>query len=209
MKVILFDFDGTLADTSQGIINAYIYAFNKCRCDVPSENFIKKNIGPPLKETLRILSPDSDDKTIDLLASTYRDYFSKKGLYEMVFYDGIMDLIKKLNISNILGIVSSKPEDFIKKILDRYDLSTYFKYISGVNLGYNNKTKKERLNDLIIENEINRNECFMIGDRFEDSQAAKFAGIKFIGVTYGFGSISEFDNENTVNDVDSLCQLLL
>lgn len=192
MRTILFDFDGTLADTSRGIVSSYQNAFSSLGLPVPEMDFIKRTIGPPLKDMLRILSPQSDEAEIDALAVEYRKSFSESGLFEMDFYDGILDLLKRISIKSKIGIVSSKPEPFIVRILDRYALSGYFTYVSGVSLGFNNKSKKERLADLITDNELNPSDCIMVGDRSEDYNSAIYAGIGFIGVGYGFGTENEF-----------------
>ena len=204
MKTIFFDFDGTIADTSQGIIKSYQYAYSSLNLPVPDEKIIKKNIGPPLKDTLRLLSNQYDKDTIDKLAIEYRKYFSSTGLFEMDFYDGIFDLLIALNDKATLGIVSSKPLPFIIEILKINNLLTYFTYISGVSLEFNNKPKKVRLNEIIVDNNLNRSDCIMIGDRGEDAESAHYAKIRFIGVLYGFGNKNEMNGCMTADSVGSL-----
>ena len=204
MKTIFFDFDGTIADTSRGIVKGYQYAYSSLNLPIPDEGFIKKNIGPPLKDTLRLLSNQYDEDTIDKLAIEYRKYFSSTGLFEMDFYDGIFDLLKNLSNKAVLGIVSSKPLPFIVEILKRNELSEYFTYITGVSLEFNNKPKRVRLDEMIVDNNLSRSDCIMIGDRGEDAESARYAKIRFIGVLYGFGNRFEMDGCTTADSVTSL-----
>ena len=209
MKTILFDFDGTLADTSPGIITSYQNAFAALNLPIPDTEFIRKTIGPPLKDMLRIMSPKSNEGEIDALATEYRKYFSEEGLFRMDFYEGILDFLEYLSKKATLGIVSSKPEPYIIRILEKYSLTDKFKLITGVSLGFNNKSKKERLLDLVDSNNLTHSDCIMIGDRMEDCNAASFAEISFIGAGYGFGSADEFpDGTPVASDVNRLSELL-
>jgi len=208
MKTIFFDFDGTIADTSCGIVKGYQFAYSSLGLPVPDEEFLRKNIGPPLKETLRLLTSQYDEDTIDKLAVEYRKYFSATGLFEMDFYEGIFDLLKAMKEKAKLGIVSSKPQPFIIEILERNGLSELFTYITGVSLEFNNKSKKVRLDEMIADNNLDRSDCIMIGDRREDAESASYARIRFIGVLYGFGSRTEMEGCDTAEDVTSLRNLL-
>lgn len=175
----------------------------------PEKNIIKINIGPPLKETLEILSPDSEESQIDKLAVKYREYFSKYGIYEMNFYPGIERFIRYNATKYTFGIVSSKPEPFLIKILEKNNLINSFEYVSGVSLGFNNKPKKERLAELLKSKKINKMDCLFIGDRSEDAESARYAGVQFLGVTYGFGKQNELAGYNCVNDVAMLEEFIV
>ena len=205
MNVIYFDFDGTLADTSKGIINGYRYAFEKKKLPEPSEKVIKENIGPPLKNVLSILAPSESTESIDELAILYREYYSSEGVFELEFFDGVREMLECISIKNVrLCILSSKPTVFIEKILKRYGYDKYFAAIDGVSLGYDNKTKKERLNDRIICENIKPVDCIVVGDRAEDMNAARYCSTGFIGVLFGYGDETEMNDSVTVKCVEDL-----
>jgi len=210
MKRIFFDFDGTLAETSRGIINGYRYAFDKKGLPSIPEKTIVENIGPPLKEVLRNLAPAASEEDIHELATLYREYFSSIGLYELKFYGGIPEMLEHLNRKKVqLSILSSKPTVFIEKILVKYAYDKYFTEIDGLSLEYANKSKKERLKDRITTDGLDPAECIVVGDRAEDMNAAHYCGTDFIGILFGYGSEAELNGSVTVESVEELRNSLM
>jgi phosphoglycolate phosphatase len=204
MKKVFFDFDGTLAETSRGIIKGYSYAFEKKGMPNVPEDIIRKNIGPPLKEVLAILAPSESAGVIDELAVLYREYFSSEGLYELKFFDGIPEMLECISGKAQLRIISSKPTVFIEKILERYGYDKFFTTVDGVSLGYANKSKGERLKGRMICDGLAPSDCIVVGDRAEDMNAARHCGMGFIGVLFGYGSEDEMNGSATAGSVEDL-----
>jgi len=210
MKRIFFDFDGTLAETSRGIINGYRYAFDKSGLPSVPEKTLIENIGPPLKEVLMNLVPTASEDDINRLAALYREYYSSVGLYEMEFFDGIPEMLENISQKNVqLSVISSKPTVFIENILKKYAYGKYFSEIEGVSLEHTNKAKKERLNDLIINEDLDPTECIVVGDRAEDMNAARHCGTDFIGVIFGYGDETELKGSVVVKNVEELKNSLI
>jgi len=209
MKRVFFDFDGTLADTSRGIINGYNYAFDKKGMAKASEEAIRENIGPPLKETLTALVPAASEGDINTLAALYREYYSSEGIYELEFFTGIREMLERLRRTAGVSILSSKPTVFIDNILKRYGYGKYFDTIDGISLGFDNKSKKERLKERIAGDGLDPSRCMVVGDRAEDMNAARYCGTEFIGVLFGFGDDDEFNGSVTVRCVGELSDLLM
>ena len=198
MRWILFDFDGTIADTKKGIVSGCEYAFSKSNMKGHQRETIIKNIGPPLKEMFTNMVPQASEDTITKLCHDYREYYSTIGLFELDFYEGIIEVLIKLSSSYKLGILSSKPTSFIESILEKYEIPL-FSSINGVTLELNNKKKTERLGDFLKRNNLDPRDCIVIGDRAEDCKSAADNHTGFIGVLYGYGSPSEFGKEPTVS----------
>ena len=189
IKDIFFDFDGTLVDTSEGIVNAMHYAFDKYGLErVPDEN-IKAVIGPQLAEMFEILWQTKDEDKIADGVRVFREYYSKRGVFESKLYDGVLELLKKLCGNGfMLYVVSSKPAVFIEQIFSRYNIGGFFSGTTAVDCGVRTLSKTERMKNLLAERKILVNNAVMVGDRAEDVFAAKANGVRSIGVTYGFGS---------------------
>ncbi|NLA77426.1 MAG: HAD hydrolase-like protein, partial [Clostridiales bacterium] len=108
-KAVIFDFDGTVADTSEGVFNGIHYALKSIGKDETDPQVLSTYIGPPLFNTLRKYC-SSDDEAQALMA-TYREYYSSEGLFEAHVYDGIPETLKALHESGIrTGVASAKPQ---------------------------------------------------------------------------------------------------
>lgn len=185
---IVFDFDGTLVDTSEGIIKCMHYAFDKLGKERVPDQTIQLTIGPPLDEMFAILFRTSDETLIAAGVSYFRERYSKEGLKELRLYPKINELLANLkSINKSIYIVTSKPTRYTEIILDDFNIRDYFTEINGTELHQKSLSKSERLQNLIRQQNLNAQETVMIGDRIEDILAAKFNDIASIGVTYGFG----------------------
>lgn len=209
-KYILFDFDGTIVDTSPGIINATIYALDSfgIKVDNPLVS-LRRFIGPPLSysfNTFYGLQGEDIKKAIAI----FRDYYSEKGISQCRVYDGMEDLLKLLKSSGKkIILATSKPEVFASKILENLGLKQYFDFIAGALMDESRNEKPEVMDYAIKQYNIDISEAVMIGDRFYDVQAAATFGIDSIGVLYGFGEEKEFQGSVAMaKDVKELGRLL-
>lgn len=87
--IILFDLDGTLTDSSPGIINSIIYALKKYNITVDNTDVLKKFLGPPLHESFKEFYGFDDEKSMQVV-KFYREYFSTNGIFENEVYDGVV-----------------------------------------------------------------------------------------------------------------------
>ncbi|MCM1286042.1 MAG: HAD family hydrolase [Acetobacter sp.] len=209
--VILFDLDGTLTDSSPGIINSILYALKKYNISVKSTDELRKFLGPPLHDSFREFYGFDDEKAIEAI-SFYREYFSTKGLLENTVYDGIPKLLQNLkNSGKRLLLATSKPQEFTDRIMNNFDLTKYFEFIAGSNMDGTRSKKAE-----VIEYALNccditdKSNVVMIGDRKHDIIGAETAGIDSIGVEYGYGDYDELCSAGatyiakTVEDLENL-----
>lgn len=192
IKNVFFDLDGTITDSSEGIINGFVHALEHFGIEVEDKNYLKKFIGPSLADSFRNEYKFDEEQT-KLAIAKYREYYSVTGLKESKLYDGIKELIIDLANNNINVILATaKPQVFSDKILENYEIKKYFKFISGATLD-GSRLNKGDIIKYAIDNleQINLEECIMVGDRKHDIEGAKENNIKSIGVTYGFGSEEE------------------
>lgn len=192
-KNIFFDFDGTIADSSEGVIKSFEYVFDFYGISV-DKSIYRKMIGPPLRETFsKILSfPDSE---VGNAIKKYREYYRPYGLFECKIYDGFVDLLKSLRKKSYrIFVATSKPEHFARQILEHFKIDNLFDFIGGSSM--DEKTRIEKVDVVryvISENKLNPEECILVGDRKYDVAGAHEAGIKCMGILWGFGSKQEFE----------------
>jgi phosphoglycolate phosphatase len=191
--VLLFDFDGTIADSSSGIIASTRYALDKNNAgDGITDEDIKNAIGPPLIPLIeRILGKKADENLVRNTALSFREHYTEKGLFMAGLYEGVEKALMSLSAKYTLFLVSSKPEEFLEKLMSALGVRKYFKGIYGPGLGLVPLKKAELIKACIAENNLKADECIMIGDKAEDVTAAKANGIKTVGVLYGFGTLAE------------------
>ncbi|MBL1228891.1 HAD family hydrolase [Enterococcus sp. BWB1-3] len=195
---ILFDLDGTLTDSGEGILNSVTYALEKMEMEVPKQSELFPFIGPPLKESF-IKKFELTEKDADKAVQYYREYFREKGLFENVVYEGVQELLETLRDKGCqLYVATSKPEEFARKILDYFDLSGYFKEIYGASMD-SSRTKKADVIHYALENGmIERKRALMIGDREHDILGAEENGLPGLGVLYGYGDAEELMKAGTI-----------
>lgn len=191
-KAVLFDFDGTLVDSSEGIFKSLIYAFQKDGKDAPDEATLRKFIGPPIYDSFKTLFGYADEK-IDFMIEKYRERYRAVGYREVKVYAGIPELLRRLHENGIkIATASSKPTVFIKQILEEQGLLSYFDYLGGTQFDNISSDKTVILQNAMHILGVSPKETVMVGDRLYDIRGAKGALVPCIAVLYGFGSRAEF-----------------
>lgn len=192
MKRILFDLDGTLTDPFLGITRSVAYSLKSFGIEVDDLETLKPFIGPPLDVSFREYY-HMDEAQSWKAVEKYREYFSKKGLFENKVYEGMEDFLQSLlNMDMKLYVCTSKPEVFAKEILDHFSLTPYFTDIYGATLDGSLKNKGDVIAHCIKQEQLNIQDCMMVGDRQHDIVGAHQNQIPCIGVLYGYGSLEEF-----------------
>ena len=195
---VIFDFDGTVADTGEGILKSLQYSFTAMGDPEPDLNDLKKFIGPPVYYSYTTFYGVSEDK-VDLYVKKYRERYSEKGIYESKVYGGILELITSLKEKNIkVGIASSKPERLIYAVADYLEITDLFDVIVGVKSDNSKHSSKAGLISQAMEDmgATDKTKVLMVGDRMFDIDGAHEAGIKCCAALWGFGSEAEFKEHN-------------
>ena len=207
-KNILFDLDGTITDSANGITNAVKYGIKKMseiypdlNIVLPEDNILRKFIGPPLDISFKKYIYDNQDKAMEFIKYYREDYNGNNGLFNCTLYDGIYDLIKTLYNSNFnTYLATAKPLESAVRIIKHFDLDKYFTNMYGAILGGAIKNKLDVLKEASLKENFNKNETIMIGDRIDDIEASKNMGFDSIAVRYGFGNDEEFRDATYIAD---------
>lgn len=191
MKNIMFDVDGTIFDTVEGVSASILYALEKMgEKPLPAET-LRKFIGPPLIDGFMQFAGFSEEKANTAIAY-YREFYTPKGVYMAKLYDGIESLFSDLyNAGKNLFVISSKPTVFVQKLFAKYNIDKYFKDIAEVRFDNCEISKADLIESVIKKYGLDISDTVMIGDRKFDIDGAKEIGVRSIGVTYGFGSRDE------------------
>ncbi|MCR4789644.1 MAG: HAD-IA family hydrolase [Treponemataceae bacterium] len=192
---ILFDFDGTVFDTSPGVFHSFDHMIESYGMDFDKSQY-PLMIGPPLSESFdRIMHFPKDE--IPAAIAKYREYYSVKGLFECSVYPGVKQLIEDLRkAGKKVFIATSKPEEFAKKILAKHQMTGLFDFIGGSDMEEKSRVEKiDVINYVLAENKLEgkKDRILMIGDRHYDVDGAHQAGIKCCGILWGFGTQKEFE----------------
>jgi phosphoglycolate phosphatase len=190
LKNLFFDLDGTILESSKGIINSFRHTFAEIDYPQLPESVLNTFIGPPLEATFHRLS-NGDKAWADRAITTYRQYYAAKGMLEAEPYDGILEMLDELQRFDYqLYIATSKKEDVAKKMLKALDLSQYFKGIFGNTPQAHSKTLVLRKS--LLATQSTPDTSAMIGDREYDIIGGLENKVaKTIGVLWGFGDETE------------------
>ncbi len=193
-KYILFDLDGTLTDSREGIINSIIYALNFYDITVTDRESLVPFLGPPLVESFRKFYGFDNDRAEEALAH-YREYFSVKGIFENRVYKGIEEMLKTLrNDGYELMLATSKPERYAKRIMDHFGLTPYFTFIGGASMDESRAKKADVIRYVLETNHLtDPSQVLMVGDRSQDVNGAHLNDLEVMGVLYGYGDRSELE----------------
>lgn len=191
-KTILFDLDGTLTDSGEGIINCAILALQHFGLPIPEREEMRSFVGPPLHESF-IRHGVPAEKT-DEAIRVYRSRYVPIGAYENTPYPGIRELLEELKAEgHTLYVATSKPEEMSVKILEHFDLAKYFDRICGASLDTSRSSKEDVIAYLLSL--CGRSESIvMVGDTKFDILGAKAHGIPAIGVSWGYGKVEDMEN---------------
>lgn len=188
MTILLFDLDGTLVDSSPGILAAFRHSFEQMNWPCPDLAELMTFIGPPLEVTFAHYS--SDEQAVETAITHFRDYYDQTGLYQAEVYSGVKECLTALKAaSHQLFVATSKNEPVAQVMLAELGLAHFF---TGI---YGSVKKRHHKADVIQacldDHKPTLNQVAMIGDTKFDMIGAKSVGVQAIGLTWGFGRREE------------------
>lgn len=204
-KTILFDLDGTLTDSGEGIMNCAILALEHFGLPIPTREELRVIVGPPLEDSfVRFGVPE--DKTWEAI-EVYRSRYTTIGKYENYPYPGVPELLEKLKADgHRLFVATSKPEGMSVDILTKFGLAPYFEKICGATLDGTRGKKAQVIAYLLAQCEDVEN-AVMIGDTAYDVIGAAEHGIPTIGVAWGYGEVADMEKAGAAGIAETPEQL--
>lgn len=201
-KYLLFDLDGTITKSEEGIFNCIKYALDWAGIPYPEYSVFRSFIGPSLYDSFVREFGMGDAQAKEMVAK-YRERYNVVGLFEAEVYDGVAETLRMLKEKGcILSVATSKPTEPTLRILEKFGVRNYFDVVVGSNPDGTGSDKKNIISQVLeslkkdhglTEDMIDENQVVMIGDRRYDIEGGKACGLQTIGVLYGYGSREEFE----------------
>lgn len=214
-KYFLFDLDGTITDTGEGIMKSAQYALDGFGiCNEPEKN-LKRFVGPPLDYSFMNFYGLTEEQAWQAV-DKYRERYREKGVFESPLYPGMDELLAELSGSVSVCLATSKPIYFAEQIIKMREIDKYFTVVVGANLDGTMTDKAQVIGEVLRQlGSPDKSEVIMIGDRRQDVIGAKLQEIECIGVKYGYSEPDELKSAGadyiveTPVELKELCRSLL
>lgn len=205
--LIMFDLDGTLVNSEEGITKSVQYALNAFRIEENNQENLKRFIGPPLVDGFMNYYNMTEEDALSAVKK-YRERYSKIGVYENELFDGVINLLKTLKDSGKkLALATSKPHVFAREVLKSFNLTEFFDILVGAEFDGTRNDKADVIEEVLKQAGEYKNPI-MIGDRKHDIEGARKNGVDFIGVSFGFAPEGEFEQYGIDKVADNFKELL-
>ena len=210
-KHILFDLDGTIVRSDLGITKGVQKSLEHFGIYEELDD-LKKFVGPPMVESYTNFYGFSLEQYKEAL-DVFHDYYRSVGIFECELYEGIEEMLDSLSKEYKLYLATSKPEREARRVIEHFGLDKYFTFVGGSDGDFNTKraTKTAVIEYVLETNKImDRGFAIMVGDKSHDIVGAGNAGLKSVGVLYGYGDLEEFEGANyIVKNVEDLRDMFL
>ncbi len=192
VQAVLFDLDGTLLNTTDGVLESAIYAARYLGYEELPHETMLSFVGPPIQNSFMKWYGCSEDKAQEA-ANIFRSYYKENALFKAELYPDILDVLDELKQRGIkIGVATYKRQDYAITILEHFGIAPFCQSMHGAD-HFNKLRKSDIVNLCINELGSNREDVLLIGDTEHDAIGAKQASVRFLGVTFGFGFKSKAD----------------
>jgi len=188
--LVIFDLDGTLTDSADGIVSSFRHALGEIGAAVPEGDLSRKLVGPPMHHTLSEMGlGDRADEAI----AAYRADYTTRGWAMNSLFDGIEGLLADLRAAGVrLAVATSKAEPTARRIIQHFGLDQHFEVIAGASLDGVRASKADVVAHALAQLEPIPARILMVGDRSHDVEGASAHGIETVVVEWGYGA-DDFD----------------
>ncbi len=184
-QLVIFDLDGTLTDSAQGIVSSFRHALSQIGASAPDGDLAPRLVGPPMHDTLA--SMGLGEHTQAAIAA-YRADYSTRGWAMNRLFEGIAPLLGDLQAAGVrLAVATSKAEPTARRILEHFGLDSYFEVIAGASVDGSRSSKAEVLAHALRQLQPLPQRVLMVGDRRHDVDGAAAHGIETVVVGWGYG----------------------
>ncbi|BBZ43536.1 hypothetical protein MPRM_08170 [Mycobacterium parmense] len=183
-QLVIFDLDGTLTDSAEGIVASFLHALGHIGAPVPEGDLVARIVGPPMDDTFRAMLDEDAEQAI----AAFRAEYGSRGWAMNTLFDGIEQLLADLRGAGVrLAVATSKLEQTARRILAHFGLDGYFEVIAGASPDGSRKTKEEVLAHALAALRPLPERVLMVGDRSHDVHGAAAHGIDTVVVGWGYG----------------------
>ena len=208
-KVILCDFDYTLGDSTEGIIQCVNAGLKATGYPQSNEDSVKPTIGLSLEKTYEVLTGDKDIQNAQIFTEAFKNEADRDMAHTAYLYDGALPFLRSVkDRGKKIGIVTTKYNRRIVEIFEKYDAMDYIDLIVGGDSVRKVKPDPEGINQAIDFFGIFPKDVLFIGDSDVDAEAAYSAGVDFIGVRTGFSHGKEFSKFPNIAVLDDLFDVM-
>lgn len=209
---VIFDLDGTLVDTFPGIVDSIRFALTTVLPNV-NVSVPRTVVGPPIAKIFKHLIPELGQSELKSLSACFRNHYDNIGWKNLVPFPKAETVLKKLSDTGITNfLVTNKPKLATGNVLKHLGWVHYFgDVVSPDPTESSSRSKADVVKELIRTNELDQQKAVMVGDSIDDAEAAYMSGIKFIGVSYGYGTIdkmSAFSVDHILSELPELLSLI-
>ncbi len=206
IRLIVFDWDGTIMDSTGRIVSAMQQAARKQNLPIPTDKAVKNIIGLGLTQCFNILFPDL--KCHKAITEEYRFQYVEADATPSPIFDGVETVLTELKAKGyILAVATGKARHGLDRVLAGSGLAKYFDYTIGADEVTNAKPAPDMLNWLMQQTQIKPQQVAMIGDTSFDLEMANNAGTHAIGVTFGAQSQKQLKRFNPFQIISSFTQI--
>ncbi|MCV7347182.1 HAD-IA family hydrolase [Mycolicibacterium rhodesiae] len=185
-QLVIFDLDGTLTDSAEGIVASFRHALAAVRAEAPGGDLTGRIVGPPMHQTLGGLG--LGERAHEAIAAYRADYTSRGWAMNSLF-DGIPQLLADLRAAGVrLAVATSKAEPTAQRILEHFELAEYFDVIAGASVDGARSSKADVLAHALGQLQPLPERVIMVGDRAHDVEGAAEHGIDTVVVGWGYGA---------------------
>ncbi|OYT17162.1 MAG: phosphoglycolate phosphatase [Bacteroidetes bacterium 4572_77] len=209
IKAVLFDLDGTITDPKEGILNSIMYAVKKMGFEEKNKEELVCFIGPPLHISFQKRYGVSEQKSYEMVKA-YREYYAQKGIFECYLYKGVLELLEKLRLEDVLlSLATSKPIYYANQLLQHFQIDHYFDFVAGSNMDGSRTDKKEVI-AYALENipSFEPDEILMLGDREFDIEGGQYHQLATAWAKWGYGLSEDILRLKPNHLIDSPVDLL-
>lgn len=194
-ELVIFDLDGTLTDSAEGIVASFLHALSHIGAPVPEGDLVARIVGPPMDETFHALGLGED---ADAAFAAFRAEYGARGWAINTLFEGIETLLADLRAAGVrLAVATSKLEPTAQRILAHFDLDQYFEVIAGACPDGSRRSKREVLAHALAQLQPLPERVLMVGDRSHDVDGAAAHGIDTVVVGWGYGQADFADGTAT------------
>lgn len=206
-ELVVFDWDGTLANSIDWIVDCLLFVAEQQNLVKPSEQACKDIIGLSLSQAMLTLFPTINDQAKVRMVEAYRRrYMSKAITQNDLFLDTLPVLQELMRSGKTLAIATGKGQQGLDRALDGTDTRHFFQYMRCADV-MESKPSPHMLFDIMQVSGISPEKTIMIGDSSLDLIMANNAGVASVGITTGAHSATVLNAENPLRCINNLKEL--